>query len=114
MSFLASVSRAGPSVFTAEAVQEEPANHLNVSFHFYLSKRRKISLLRYAEYCPTIEHDCPLEVNTSALKNDGEVRYSYRHWSQKGPGDLGTQKNSEEGLERHGMVFCYLNTHTAF
>lgn len=34
--------------------------------------------------------------------------------SQRDPGDLGTQKSSEEGLEGYAMVFCSLKIHTTF
>lgn len=116
MSFLASVCHAGPSLFTAEALEEERTNHLNINFRSYLPKRRKISLLGYAEYCPTTEHGCSLEAieshHTRSQKQWGDLLQL--HWSQRGPDDLGTQKNSEEGLEGHAMVFSYLNTHTAY
>lgn len=113
MPFLASVGCAGPSLFTAEAVEEEPTNHLNANFHFYLPKRRKNSLLGYAEYCPKTEHDYSLEAIEShqaiipALKSNGEIWYNHKHWSQRGPGDLGAQKSSEEGLEGDAMVFFF-------
>lgn len=115
MSFLASVGCAGPSLLTAEAVKEERANHLNVNFHFYLSKRRKIpcwGMLSIAQQLNMTILWKQLKAIIPALRNDGEIRYSYKHWSQRGPGDLGTQKSSEEGLEGQAMVFCSLNAHT--
>jgi len=51
---------------------------------------------------------------TPALKNDGEIRHNDKHRSQRGLGDLCTQKTSEAGLEGHNTAVCSVNTHTAF